>query len=100
MHEKKICKQSPSSQIPSPYSPGCFIATVVYGSSNHYKLEVFRDFRNNILFRYRIGRKFVWFYYRISPRIANNIRKKEILKRFILYSIIEPIHRLIEFLLH
>lgn len=98
---KKICKQRFSSQIPDPYLPGgCFIATVVYGSPNHYKLRLFRKFRNRILLRHRIGKIFVKFYYRISPRIAYNIRKKEILKRFILFSLIEPLHRLMEFLLY
>jgi hypothetical protein len=97
---KKICKQRFYSQIPDPYLPGgCFIATAVYGSPNNYKLRVFREFRDRILIRHSIGKIFVWCYYKISPKIANNIRKKEILKCFILYSIIEPIHRLIEFLL-
>lgn len=82
----------------SPYSPpGCFIATAVYGTQ-HYKLELFRNFRDDILLKYKIGENFVQFYYKISPRIANYIKKRKLLKIFTLYLIIEPTYQIIKIL--
>lgn len=82
----------------SPYSPpGCFIATAVYGTRS-YKLEIFRIFRDNILLKNKLGKIFVQFYYKISPRIANYIRKRKFIKSFILYLLIEPIYQLLKLL--
>jgi hypothetical protein len=80
----------------SPYSPtGCFIATAVY-PSNCYKLRVFRNFRDNVLLKNKLGKIFVQFYYTISPKIANYIKKRRIIKSFVLYLLIEPIYRLLK----
>ena len=82
----------------SPYSPpGCFIATAVYGYHN-YKLEIFRNFRDRILLKNKLGKIFVQFYYRVSPNIANYIRKRKLLKKFVLYLFIEPIFRILKLL--
>jgi hypothetical protein len=86
------------SQIPAPYSPGCFIATVVYGSPNHHKLKVFRKFRDELLLKDKVGRVFIRLYYRISPRVAYRIKEREALKRLILFLVIEPVHQLMKFL--
>jgi hypothetical protein len=85
-----------NSQLPPPYSPGgCFIATAIYGSPNQYKLEVFREFRDEMLLKHDIGKIFVFLYYKISPPIAEIIKKKQFLKPFALY-LIEPVYRLIK----
>lgn len=85
------------SQLP-PYSPpGCFIATAVY-PSNCYKLQTFRNFRDKVLLRYKIGENFVYSYYRISPRIADYIKRKKFFKKLTLYLLIEPVYRLLKFL--
>lgn len=82
----------------SPYSPsGCFIATAVYGSRS-YKLEIFRNFRDNILLKNKLGNFSVNLYYRISPEIANYIRKRKLIKSFVLYLFIDPIYRLLKLL--
>ena len=91
--------QKISSQI-GPYSAGgCFIATAVYGSSNYHKLDVFREFRDVILLKNRIGKTFVWLYYRTSPKMAKSIKKRWLLKHIVLYSLIEPIYRLLKSIL-
>jgi len=82
----------------SPYSPpGCFIATAVYDNQN-YKLEIFRNFRDSILLKSKLGKMFVQFYYRISPGIANYIRKRKLIRSFVLYLLIEPIYQLLKLL--
>jgi hypothetical protein len=80
----------------SPYSPsGCFIATAVYGSQS-YKLKIFRNFRDYILIRNKIGKLFVQFYYNISPKIAKHLRKRKLLKNLVLYLFIEPTYNLLK----
>jgi hypothetical protein len=80
----------------SPYSsPGCFIATAVY-PSNCVQLQTFRNFRDNVLLRNRIGKYLVHFYYRVSPKIADYIKDKKIVKKFILYFILEPTYKLVK----
>ena len=46
---------------------GCYIATMTYGDYNHPKVLYLRQFRNNTLKKYFIGRKFINVYYFISP---------------------------------
>ena len=82
----------------SPYSPpGCFIATAVYGYQS-YKLEIFRNFRDCILLKNKLGKLFVQFYYATSPEIANYIRKRKLVKKFVLYLFIEPIYKMLKLL--
>jgi hypothetical protein len=86
----------PNLQIP-PYTPsGCFIATAVY-SKQSYKLKIFRKFRDKILLKNRIGKRFVKLYYKVSPRIANEIRERNFLRKVVLYLVVEPIYKLIDF---
>lgn len=59
---------------------GCFIATAAYGSSMAQEVNVLRSFRDNFLMREDAGRKFISFYYRVSPPIAKTIRNSPSLK--------------------
>lgn len=65
----------------------CFIATAVYEDYNHPNVIILRNFRDNYLLTNSIGSKFVQFYYRYSPKIANYIKDKKIflypIKRFL-----------------
>ena len=82
----------------SPYSPeGCFIVTTVYDSQS-YKIDLFRSFRDYILIKNRLGALFVKFYYKVSPRIANYIRKRKLVKKFVLYLFIEPVYQMLRLL--
>jgi len=59
---------------------GCFIATAAYGSPLHPHIEILRDFRNKYLMPNRAGRKFVAFYYRYSPFLADIVAQHKALK--------------------
>lgn len=55
----------------------CFIATAAYGSILSEKIDFFRIFRDTFLSKTRLGRKFVGFYYFISPPISYFISLSE-----------------------
>ncbi|MFN3739139.1 MAG: M6 family metalloprotease domain-containing protein [Thermodesulfovibrionales bacterium] len=59
---------------------GCFIATAAYGSYLNPHVQILRVWRDKYLMTNAIGRRFVEFYYRISPPIANIISRHESLK--------------------
>jgi len=48
----------------------CFIATEVFGDPDHEKVELLRDFRDEVLMKSRPGRSFVQSYYRHGPQAA------------------------------
>ena len=73
---------------------GCYIATAVYGNYNHPIVIDLRLFRDEILKKYFIGRKFIYLYYTISPKLSNVIVQKNIYKNISLLLIIKPIHYL------
>lgn len=94
--KKKLLNVSPGAQVQSS-SPqvdnnsGCFIATATTGSYNHPTVMQLRHFRDNTLQNYNWGRKFIKFYYRNSPPIADFISQNELLKIIIYRSFIKPL---------
>jgi hypothetical protein len=54
---------------------GCFIATAAYGSYLDPHVMVLREFRDKVLLKTKLGQKFVKFYYKHSPPVADFIRK-------------------------
>lgn len=59
---------------------GCFIATAVYGDLNAPQVIALRKFRDESLLRSAGGRFFVRLYYRLSPSLADFIRRHHFLK--------------------
>lgn len=74
----------------------CFIATAVYGTPYAYEVTVLKEFRDNFLVNYLIGRVFVSLYYKTSPPIANLISKHNFLKRIIKVTFIIPLLKFIK----
>jgi hypothetical protein len=60
---------------------GCFIATAIYGSDNHPKIQTLREFRDEVLMRFAWGKKLVKFYYRHSPPIACFIEEHDVARK-------------------
>ncbi len=57
----------------------CFIASAVYGDYDAPEVLVLRRYRDEILLHNALGRKFVRFYYRTSPPIAQVLKKMPML---------------------
>lgn len=58
----------------------CFIATAAFGSPFERHVQDFREFRNQFLLKSSLGQKFVRWYYRNSPPLAQAIEGSETLK--------------------
>jgi lysophospholipase L1-like esterase len=70
---------------------GCFIATAAFGSSIEKHVMILKEFRDKYLITSEWGRKFVAYYYEISPSIADIISHNDFLKiisRICLYPFI------------
>jgi len=72
----------------------CFIATAAYGSESAPEVKFLQGFRDNVLRRTRWGHRFfeeLWkYYYRISPPIADEMRRDPELRRVVRWAIVEP----------
>jgi len=60
---------------------GCFIATAVYGTSMAKEVRILSLFRDEYLLTNTLGKRFVAFYYKYSPPIAEYIAQKESLRK-------------------
>lgn len=56
---------------------GCFIATMAYGSYSAPEVITFRAFRDQVLVNYKIGRKFIHWYYSYSPQFVAKYGNKK-----------------------
>jgi uncharacterized repeat protein (TIGR01451 family) len=68
----------------------CFIATAAYGSPLEPHVQALREFRDQQLQRFALGRAFIAFYYRHSPPIAELIAAHDSL-RFLARAILTPV---------
>lgn len=61
-------------------SPGCFVATAVFGEEDCRELVILRRFRDEHLLSSASGRAFVRLYYRFGPGLARHIGGNAILR--------------------
>lgn len=76
---------------------GCFITTAVYGRVDAPEVLVFKRFRDEVLFKYYIGRKLASFYSLFSPYAATLIGKSLFAKLFIKTVVLKPAIYLINY---
>jgi hypothetical protein len=76
----------------------CYVATMVYGSSESDEVLVLRAFRDKILAKHKLGRAFILWYYNNSPSFVEKWESNSLMTRFI-RAILNPIVRLIASLL-
>jgi nitrous oxidase accessory protein NosD len=73
----------------------CFIATAAYGSDTAKQLDILREFRDTVLLRNTLGVRFVSFYYRIGPPIANLMSQHEVFRTAVRAGFVDPIVRIL-----
>jgi parallel beta-helix repeat protein len=73
----------------------CFIATAAYGSDTASQLDILREFRDTVLLPSNLGVRFVSFYYRIGPPIANLMSRHEVFRTAVRVAFVDPIVRLL-----
>jgi len=61
----------------------CFIATAVYGDYDHPQVRELRSFRDQVLMRSTAGRRFVRWYYRVGPGMADRFSSNEFIVRIL-----------------
>lgn len=61
----------------------CYVATMVYGNYNHPQVVALRGFRDDTLQHSALGRAFIRFYYRNSPRWVEKMRGKKTINSII-----------------
>jgi hypothetical protein len=74
---------------------GCFIATAAYGTDTARELDILREFRDMALLPNSLGAKFVSFYYRTSPPVANFISHHEVLRTVVRVGFVDPIVKIL-----
>ena len=72
---------------PSP----CYIATATYGTPLDRRIDVLRDFRDELLVTNPVGETFVSTYYATSPPIADALRENDGLRTVTRLTLITPL---------
>lgn len=76
-----------AAKAPSP----CYIATATYGTPLDSRIDILRDFRDELLLTNPIGEAFVSTYYRTSPPIADALRENDGLRTVTRLTLITPL---------
>ena len=61
---------------------GCYIATCVYGSYDCPEVWILRRFRDSVLARSWLGRRFISAYYAVSSTVVKLFGKKRLFQKF------------------
>jgi len=79
----------------TPPGGGCFIATAAYGTDTAKELDILREFRDEVLLSNNLGAKFVSFYYKTSPPIADFISQHEVLRTVVRVGFVDPVVKIL-----
>lgn len=65
----------------------CYVATMVYGDYNHPNVIQLRNYRDNKLNKYELGRAFISYYYRYSPYWVKRMKNCSLINKLLKISI-------------
>lgn len=98
--EARLTEPAPPPPSPPPVKEdgacGCFIATAAYGTPMAEEIDMLREFRDEVLLSNSLGAKFVSFYYKTSPPIADFISQHEVLRTIVREGFVNPIVALLK----
>ena len=63
--------------------PKCFIATAAFETPLAREVQILRFYRDFYLKKHFLGKKLVYFYYRVSPPIARLLERSSLAKKFV-----------------
>ena len=87
----EVKKIDPDFVTPKPQTQtGCFVITATMGNAESLPVVALREFRDVILVDYTFGRRFVSWYYKFGPRIADYIEPSLVLRFLSLALIVIP----------
>ncbi len=61
----------------------CYLATHIYQDINHPNVEYFRNYRDDVLNKYFLGRIFIKYYYKYSPSLVLKLKNKTVFNNVI-----------------
>jgi hypothetical protein len=76
--------------------PICFSATVAFGTNAAQKLNILREFRDEVMLPNAFGARLVPLYYRGSPPIASFISQHDVLTRLVRLGFLDPIVKILD----
>ncbi|MCB0538899.1 MAG: hypothetical protein KDE33_15405 [Bacteroidetes bacterium] len=76
-----------SSSSSSSSSGGCYIATMAYGDYDHPQVLELRKFRDEFLDKFYLGKQFIKFYYKYSPKLVEKLENKQSINNVIRRSL-------------
>ncbi|WP_291100684.1 MULTISPECIES: CFI-box-CTERM domain-containing protein [unclassified Flavobacterium] len=65
----------------------CYVATMVYGDYNHPNVIQLRNYRDNKLNKYELGRAFISYYYKYSPYWVKRMKNCSLINKLLKISI-------------
>ena len=78
----RYCEQDVSKLQEEAEKPKCFIVGAVFGERS-YEVMFLRNFKDDVLHKFLLGKIFIFVYYKISPSIARAVERNKVMKRFL-----------------
>ena len=78
-----VCLTCPkcSTRITEKFTGPCFVATASYMDPSHPDVIFLRSFRDNFLVNYKIGIRFIYWYWNYGPKLAVFVSKHELFRK-------------------